>query len=221
MWQLSSGGEWEHGVVEGPTLRRPWRGWISTVASGVALAVALTLMAVADPGHPGRRLERVVKSLGPGPAADHQGGGNAIGPTRTPAGKAPATSAPVVPGEPQPATTGTAPKARAQLAASVAPTPNLAADGQGAQPAAGPTSPTTRPHVDVPDDSRDADGVGAHRRRRSHDIGRPQAPPRTRNDFRRCPSDDDHDHSHEADHDDRDGRHDRAHEGDGEDNERW
>jgi hypothetical protein len=128
-----------------------------------------------------------------------------------------------VPGEPQPATTRTAPKARAQLAASVAPEPNLTAGGQGERPAAGPTSPTTRPHVDVPDGSRDVDGVGTHTRRPSYDFGRRQGPTRTRNDFRRCTSDDDRDDSHEAgrdDRDDRDARHHHAHEGD-EDQERW
>src|SRR3954467_6348782 len=42
------GGEWEHVAVEGATLRRLKRSWVSVVTSVCALAIASSMMALSD-----------------------------------------------------------------------------------------------------------------------------------------------------------------------------
>jgi hypothetical protein len=217
------GGEWEHGVVEGPTLRRPWRGWISTVSSGSALAVALTLMSMADVGRPSARPERVVTSLGPGPTVNHQGSGNAILPTPGPPGKPFPKAFAASPVELQPAPPGTAPPARAQLAASVTPDSGLTVRGKGVLPTmsptpAVPTPPTTRP-ADRAGGSRNVDGGGTPRTRRDAQLVSESRSRHTGDEFSGCPSAHDG-HSRAARHDGSgDGRRDPSH--GGERGERW
>jgi hypothetical protein len=65
-------------VVEGATLRRLRRSWVSTVTSLCALAIAVSLMSIADVGGSVTRSERVV-NLG-GARNDHSGLGNAMFP---------------------------------------------------------------------------------------------------------------------------------------------
>jgi hypothetical protein len=161
--------------VEGPTLRRPWRGWISTLASGSVLAVALALMSIADPAHPGAHPERVVSTIGPRPGVDHPGGRTTIPATGARArrrvrlrGRTP-TRAPIA--ETQPFSPGAAPQIEVQLAVSVAPVARVAVGRKfrqvGASPAL-PTSPAARrapahlgepplPRDGGPDDERDFD----------------------------------------------------------------
>lgn len=87
----------------GETLRRPMRAWLSTLASGCALAVALMLMAMADGTTPLANPAAVI-NLG-GPAPNHQGAGNAMFPpppsrhlaTSPPSGTTPAADAPLEP----------------------------------------------------------------------------------------------------------------------------
>ncbi len=164
MWAFP-GGEWEHGVVEGATLRRPWRGWMSTVASGSALTVALTLMSFADTGRPSDRPERVLNIAG-GPRGRHGGAGNALSPFTelTPSAT---PDAPI----PPPAVDGTAPSAgdasspsppeRASTAAEVprkVTARKETAPGSRVHPSGSTTvttvpsetTPTTRPHIQLP-----------------------------------------------------------------------
>jgi hypothetical protein len=80
--------------VEGATLRRLRRYWVSTVTSLCALVISATLMALSDGQLPGVAPERVL-NLGAGPRVDHQGAGiGTIAPVErsrpsTPAGAAP------------------------------------------------------------------------------------------------------------------------------------
>ncbi len=69
--------------MEGATLRRPWRTWLSTIASGCAIAIALALMSLADAGNPAAQPERVFQ-FGTAPQVNHQGEGVATGAPATP-----------------------------------------------------------------------------------------------------------------------------------------
>ncbi len=204
--------------MEGPTLRRPWRGWISTVASGAALAVALTLMSMADVGHPSARPERV-STLGPSPTVDHQGRGNAIPPNAKPPRKpADATPAPPVAAT-RPPTPVTAPRLRARLAASTAPEADLTDGGHGERPTtnpapADPTSPPPAPPVHLPGDGGGTTGIDTSH----HSYGRPHRPcvpdvPH-HSGFRGCTNDDRNDSRDRDDNDwrkEHDGSHERGH----------
>jgi hypothetical protein len=89
--------------VEGATLRRLRRGWISTITSVCALAISLALMSMADVGGNFTRPEHVL-NLGGGPRGDHSGFGNSMFPpvqeTRpgAPAGQEPTTPTSVADG---------------------------------------------------------------------------------------------------------------------------
>src|SRR5262249_37314378 len=63
-------------AVEGATLRRLKRSWVSTITSACALAIAVSLMALSDGSLPGVAPERVL-NLGAGPRVDHSGDGTA------------------------------------------------------------------------------------------------------------------------------------------------
>ncbi len=82
--------------MEGATLRRPLRAWLSTLASGCALAVALMLMAMADGTTPLTNPSTVI-NLG-GAAPNHQGAGNAMFPPSLMPGVAPNAAPPATPG---------------------------------------------------------------------------------------------------------------------------
>jgi len=138
--------------VEGPTLRRPWLGWISTVASGSVLAVALALMSIADAAHPGAHPERVVSTIGPRREVDHPGGRTAIHATGARArprvrGRTPAR-APVA--ETQPFGAGAAPQIQVQLAMSLAPDAGVMVGGKTGQLDASPAPPTSAAARRVP-----------------------------------------------------------------------
>lgn len=162
--------------MEGPTLRRPWRGWISILASGSVLAVALALMTIADAGHPGAHPERVVSTVGPRPQVDQPGGGTAIpargARPRRRVRRRPPTRLPVT--ERQPFSPGDPPRIQVQLALSVAPVARVAAGRRFRQvgaSAALPTSAAVRcaparvgePRDRDPDDERDDESQDVQR----------------------------------------------------------
>jgi hypothetical protein len=66
--------------VEGEALRRPWRRWVSTIASLCALVIALVLMSLADVG-PVAIQPVQVHEIASGPAPNHQGAGEGLVPT--------------------------------------------------------------------------------------------------------------------------------------------
>jgi hypothetical protein len=69
--------------VEGEALWRPWRRWVSAIASCCALVVALVLMSLADVGSPVSQPVHV-NEIASGPTPDHQGAGNGLVPPPPP-----------------------------------------------------------------------------------------------------------------------------------------
>src|SRR4051812_32513004 len=80
--------------MQGATLRRPLRAWLSTIASGGAIACALGLMSLADAGNVWTPAE-LVESRGSAPRATPRGGGTdaTVGPANPPPTLAPAAPA--------------------------------------------------------------------------------------------------------------------------------
>ena len=147
--------------MEGEALRRPWRRWVSTIASVCALVIALVLMSLADVGPPA--IEPVgVNQIASGPAPNHQGAGNALLPT--PPTTAPVEIPPRNPAPPVQHAPDTSSSSQAQLVSLG--TPNAGSvQVDGANAGQSPTTTTTigsssRPPVTIPGKGGQTAGIG-------------------------------------------------------------
>src|SRR5947209_6725866 len=129
--------------VEGEALRRPWRRWVSTLASCCALVIALVLMSLADTGSPVAEPVQV-NQVASGPAVNHQGAGSGL---VTPRPSPPPTEIPARNPAPSSASASVAGAHLVAIGSRRGGTVSIDGEQSGvsAPPATTPTTPTTVP----------------------------------------------------------------------------